>query len=139
MRRLVFGRRGLASLISTRLSGGWQELEPALSQRRGGALMVWLRRSGCRYIVAADSAGGGEGDFAAVQVIDQDTGLQCAELQERLRPIGAGEGCGGVAKEYHGALIAVERNNHGARCWRIIETSERYTRMCIGRRVRWGG
>jgi len=80
--------------------------------------------------VAVDSAGGGEkGDFAAVQVIDRDTGLQCAELQERLRPSELAKVAVEVAKEYHGALIAVERNNHGAAVLAFIETSEKYANV----------
>ena len=104
------------------------ELEPALIQRRGGALMIWLPPlAGCKYIVAGDSAGGGEeGDFAAIQVIDQETGLQCAELQERLRPIELAKVAVELAKEYHGALIAMERNNHGASVLAFIEAREHY-------------
>jgi hypothetical protein len=116
------------------------ELEPALTERRGGALMVWFPPAvDCRYIVAVDSAGGGaEGDFAAVQVIDQDTGLQCAELQERLRPSEQAKVAVELAKEYHGALIAVERNNHGAAVLAYIETSERYQRVYRqGHEVGW--
>jgi hypothetical protein len=83
--------------------------------------------AGCRYIVGGDSAGGGEeGDFAALQVIDQDTGLQCAELQERLRPIELAKVAVELAKEYHGALIAMERNNHGASVLAFIEAREHY-------------
>ncbi len=116
------------------------ELEPALSQRRDGALMVWLPPAvGCRYIVAVDSAGGGEeGDFAAVQVIDWGTGLQCAELQERLRPVELAKVAVELAKEYHGALIAVERNNHGAAVLAYVESGEHYARVYRqGREVGW--
>jgi hypothetical protein len=107
------------------------EVEPVLGARRGGALLAWLRpAAGRTYVVAVDSAGGGEdGDFAAVQVIDQVTGLQCAELQEKLRPAELAKAAVELAKEYHGALIAVERNNHGAAVLAYIETSERYTHV----------
>ena len=107
------------------------EDEPVVAMRRGGALLVWLRPMDERvYVVAVDSAGGGEdGDFAAVQVIDRLTGLQCAELQERLRPAELAKAAVELAKEYHGAMIAVERNNHGAAVLAYIETSERYTQV----------
>ncbi len=107
------------------------EVSAARTMRRAGALMVWFPpASGCRYIVAVDSAGGGEeGDFAAVQVIDWETGLQCAELQERLRPADLARIAVELAKEYHGALIAVERNNHGAAVLAYIETNERYANV----------
>ena len=116
------------------------ELEPAVIKRRAGALMVWFPPAkGCRYIVAADSAGGGEeGDFAALQVIDQETGLQCAELQERLRPSELAKVAVELAKEYHGALIAVERNNHGAAVLAYIGTSEHYTNLYLqGHEAGW--
>jgi hypothetical protein len=80
--------------------------------------------------VAVDTAGGGEdGDFAAVQVVEMSTGLQCAELQEKLRPAELARVAALLAREYGGALIAVERNNHGAAVLAYLETSERYGRM----------
>ena len=107
------------------------ELEPGFEMRRGGALQVWYRAAARReYVVAVDSAGGGEdGDFAAVQVVDRETGLQCAELQERLRPAELAKAAVELAKEYGGAVIAVERNNHGAAVLAYLETSERYARV----------
>jgi hypothetical protein len=103
------------------------EIEPAFKPRRGGAMLVWLEpREERKYLVAVDSAGGGEdGDFAAIQVIDQITGIQCAELQERLGPSDLAKIAMELAKEYHDALIVVERNNHGAAVLAYIETSMR--------------
>jgi hypothetical protein len=100
-------------------------------KRRGGALQVWLPVvSGNEYIVAVDTAGGGaEGDFAAVQVVEAKTGLQCAELQERLRPSELAHVAAMLATEYGGATVAVERNNHGAAVLAYLETNERYTRL----------
>ena len=85
-----------------------------------------------------DTAGGGEdGDFAAVQVVDRETGLQCAELQERLRPaelaqvaaeLGEGvsrcAGCGGAQQPW--------RRGAG-----VLETSERYTELYAQRARGW--
>ncbi|MGA7156017.1 MAG: terminase [Acidobacteriaceae bacterium] len=107
------------------------EVDPPLTTRRAGRVMIWYPPAAEReYIVAVDSAGGGqEGDFAAVQVIDRMTGLQCAELQERLRPAELAKVAVELAKEYSEALIAVERNNHGAAVLAYIETSERYCRV----------
>jgi hypothetical protein len=107
------------------------EVEPVLTIRRSGALLVWLQPvAGRKYVVAVDSAGGGkDGDFAAVQVVDRVTGLQCAELQERLRPAELARAAVELAKEYHGAMIAVERNNHGAAVLAYIETSEHYVHV----------
>jgi hypothetical protein len=110
-------------------------LPRCLEQRRGDSLLVWLPpATGRRYIVAVDSAGGGqEGDFAAVQVVELETGLQCAELQERLRPMELAQAAAELATEYNGAVLAVERNNHGAAVLAYLETRERYDRVwCAG-------
>jgi hypothetical protein len=104
------------------------EVGSVVATRRGEALLVWLPpKEGRNYLVAVDSAGGGEeGDFAAVQVIDRSTGLQCAELQERLVPAQLAKVAVELAREYHGAMIAVERNNHGAAVLAYIEAREQY-------------
>ena len=104
--------------------------EPAM-RRRNGALWVWYEAlPGREYVVAVDTAGGGaEGDFAAVQVVDVATGMQCAELQERLRPAELARVVAELAREYGGALVVVERNNHGAAVLAYLETNERYGRV----------
>ncbi len=82
------------------------EVGEPVERRRGGALQVWLQpMAGREYVVAVDSAGGGEdGDFAAVQVVELGTGLQCAELRERLRPEELARASVELAREYGGAL-----------------------------------
>lgn len=105
-----------------------QETDAPRQIRRGGALEIWLGPTpGCKYVVAVDPAGGGEdGDFAAAQVVELRTGLQCAELQERLRPAELARVAAELAREYGGAALAVERNNHGAAVLAYLETRERY-------------
>ena len=117
------------------------ELAKMIEARHGGALQIWLRVvPGCEYIVAVDTAGGGEeGDFAAVQVIEIATGLQCAELQQRLRPVELARAAATLAREYGGATIAVERNNHGAAVLAYLETSERYGKLWRSREGRQRG
>ncbi len=99
------------------------ELGEAPMRRRNGALLQWFQAvPGRRYVLAADTAGGGaDGDFAAVQVVDVLTGMQCAELQERLRPAELAEVCVTLASEYGQATVAVERNNHGAAVLALLE------------------
>jgi hypothetical protein len=99
--------------------------------RRGGALQIWLPPVvGNEYLVAVDTAGGGaDGDFAAVQVIEMGSGLQCAELQQRLRTLELARVSAELAREYGGALIAVERNNHGAGVLAYLDSVERYARV----------
>jgi hypothetical protein len=108
-----------------------REAPEPVERRRNGALQVWLKPiAGRDYVVAVDSAGGGnDGDFAAVQIVEVATGLQCAELRERLRPEDLARVSVELAKEYSGALVAVERNNHGAAVLAYIETRESYRRV----------
>ena len=97
-------------------------------RRRNGALRIWLPpMPGKQYVVAADTAGGGaDGDFAAVQVVELETGLQCAELQERLRPAELARVCADLARDYREALLVVERNNHGSAVLAFLTTEQRY-------------
>ncbi len=107
------------------------QVSAAPQQRRGGALEVWLPAiAGKHYIVAVDTAGGGSaGDYAAVQVIELDTGLQCAELREHLGTLELARVSAALAREYNGALIAVERNNHGAGVLAYLDSLERYANL----------
>ena len=104
------------------------ELGGPMETRRNGALQVWLPPvAGKRYLVAVDTAGGGsDGDFAAVQVIEVGSGVQCAELQQRLRPLDLAHGAAGLAREYNHAMIAVERNNHGTAVLAYLDSVEKY-------------
>lgn len=110
-------------------------LPQPLERRRGGACLVWLPAvAGKRYVVAVDTAGGGsEGDFAAVQVVEMATGLQCAEMQERLRPAELAGVVAALGREYGGregeALVAVERNNHGTAVLAFLGAEQRYRRL----------
>ncbi|MGH9596882.1 MAG: terminase [Edaphobacter sp.] len=102
-----------------------------IETRRGGAVQIWLPPlAGKEYMVAVDTAGGGaDGDFAAVQVIEMGSGAQCAELQQRLGTLELARVSAELAREYGGALIAVERNNHGAGVLAYLDSVERYARV----------
>jgi hypothetical protein len=106
-------------------------LPEPFEQRRGGALLIWLPPlTGRQYVVAVDTAGGGsEGDYAAVQVIEQSSGLQCAELRERLGTLELARVAAALAREYGGATIAVERNNHGSGVLAYLDAVEHYARI----------
>ena len=107
------------------------EVPEPVEHRRGGALQVWLPALKVKeYLVAVDTAGGGsEGDFAAVQVIDLGTGLQCAELRERLGTLELARVSAALAREFGNATIAVERNNHGHAVLAYLDSMERYARV----------
>jgi hypothetical protein len=115
------------SAVEARLA----EVGEPVETRRGGALQVWLPYiAGKDYLVAVDTAGGGaDGDFAAVQVIEVKSGLQCAELRQRLGTLELARVSAELAREYGGALIAVERNNHGAGVLAYLDSVEHYARV----------
>ena len=106
-------------------------LTDPLERRRGGSLQIWLPPvAGKAYLVAVDSAGGGaDGDYAAVQVIELGSGVQCAELQQRLGTLELAKVSAELAREYGGAMVVDERNNHGAGVLAYLDSVERYARV----------
>jgi hypothetical protein len=92
------------------------ELSPPIATRLGGQLQTWYPPvAGRRYLVAVDPAGGGaEGDYSAIQVIDLQTGMQCAELRSKVGGYELALEVEKLAKEYGEAVVVVERNNHGS-------------------------
>jgi hypothetical protein len=107
------------------------ELPRPTSLRRGGALQIWLPAlAGREYLIAVDTAGGGpDGDYAAVQIIDLETGAQCGELQQRLGTLELAHVAAALGREYGDALIAVERNNHGAGVLAYLDAVQRYAHV----------
>lgn len=100
--------------------------------RRGGTLRIWLPpEPGKEYIIAVDPAGGSpDGDYSAAQVIDLASGLQCAELQEHLGALELARTIASLARAYGGAIVAVERNNHGSGVLAYLSLGElRYTNL----------
>lgn len=92
-----------------------QEVTPPFAQRPRGNLRLWLPpQPGRSYLVAVDPAGGGTaGDYTAMQVIDLESGMQCAEAQDHLAPAETATEAAKLAREYNHALLAVERNSLG--------------------------
>ena len=108
-----------------------RELPTPMERRWAGALEVWLRpMPGREYLVAVDPAGGGsEGDYAAIQVLDAATGLQCAEFQGRCGLLELAERAATLGREYNGAMLVVERNNHGAGVLAYLTGVLQYARL----------
>ena len=98
------------------IAGRAREVHEPIEKRRNGQLWIWYPpQPGRAYIVAADPAGGGtDGDYSVLQVIERGMGLQCAELRGHLDPRELARAATALAGEYNGALLVVERNNHGS-------------------------
>jgi hypothetical protein len=104
------------------------ELVEPMATGCNGALQIWLPVvAGRKYLIALDPAGGGaDGDFAAAQVIDMETGMQCAELQQRMKPRELAMEAVKLARTWNNAVIVVERNNHGHAVLAFLNTVEHY-------------
>jgi hypothetical protein len=53
------------------------------------------------------------GDYSVAEVLEMETGLQCAEFAGHLGGLELARLITGLAAEYNGAWLVVERNNHG--------------------------
>ena len=132
---LCFRSSGECCFEVEALEGRLSELAEPARTERGGALRTWLPPVPDReYLVAVDPAGGGpNGDYAAVEVIDLATGVQCAELQQRLGTLELARITAKLGRAYCGtggdAMIAVERNNHGSGVLAYLDGVEHYARV----------
>jgi hypothetical protein len=115
------------SAIDARLATMTEPIEV----RRNGTLEVWLPPlKGKQYLVAVDPAGGGsEGDYSAAQVLELETGLQCAEFAGHVGGLELARLVKELAVEYNQAWLVVERNNHGSGILALIESSCGYGRV----------
>jgi hypothetical protein len=102
-----------------------------VERRKNGELEVWLPPvKGKQYLVAVDPAGGGVcGDYSAAEVVEMESGLQCAEFAGHVGGLELARYVTGLAKEYNGAWLVVERNNHGTGVLALAETACKYERI----------
>lgn len=102
-----------------------------MERRRNGELEIWLPPVKCKqYLVAVDPAGGGsDGDYSAAQVLEMETGLQCAEFAGHIGGLELARFVTELAKEYNCAWLVVERNNHGTGVLALAETACKYERI----------
>lgn len=103
----------------------------AVEKRRNGELEIWLPpMPGKQYLIAVDPAGGGtEGDYSAAEVLEMETGLQCAEFAGHVGGLELAQLLTTLANEYNQALLVVERNNHGHAVLAMLETVCHYSRL----------
>jgi hypothetical protein len=107
------------------------EAPDPVDERYNGGLAVWLPPvAGKEYLVAVDPAGGGsEGDYSAIQVLEMETGLQCAEYAGHVGGLELARLMVALAVEYNRAWLVVERNNHGSGVLALAETACGYVRI----------
>jgi len=113
------------------IEGRIKELPEPVERRRNGELEVWLPPArGRRYVVSLDPSGGGsEGDYSVAEVLDLETGLQCAEFAGHVGGLELAQLVTALATEYNGATLAVERNNHGTGVLALAESVCGYSKL----------
>ncbi len=94
--------------------------EPAMAllpspQEIEDGVRIWEeQQSGHCYVIGADTAEGlSDGDYDAACVVDMQTGRQCAAIYGRWPPDIFAAKLARLGALYGGALLAVERNQHG--------------------------
>ena len=119
---------GSAVFDTAKIEGRLHVVEAPLEQRENGRILIWLPPArGRKYILGVDAAGGGSnGDYACVEVIDQASGLQCAELYGHYTPEELAAQAAKLGRECNDALMVVERNNHGHAVLAMLERVEHY-------------
>jgi hypothetical protein len=113
------------------VDGRVRDLREPIATRLRGELQVWYPAvPGRKYLMAVDPAGGGsEGDYSAVQVVELETCLQCAEMKSKMGGFELASEVAKLAAEYNHALVAVERNNHGSGILAYLTGVCRYPRI----------
>jgi hypothetical protein len=102
-----------------------------VERRSNGELEIWLPAvPGKLYLVAVDPAGGGsEGDYSAIEVVEMESGLQCAEFAGHVGGLELARLACGLAAEYNRAWLVVERNNHGSGVLAYLDAPCGYERV----------
>ncbi|HEY2510142.1 MAG TPA: hypothetical protein VGI39_04780 [Polyangiaceae bacterium] len=84
---------------------------------------------GKEYVVSADTSEGIGGDPCAAHVYERRSGRHMATLDGQLKPWEFARELAGLGRHYFGALIAVERNNHGHTVLRCLDAEQHYGRI----------
>lgn len=91
----------------------YDDLEGLYGKKSEGLYIFKKPVPGRFYIVGADSMSGDGSDFNALQVVDWETGEQCAEMRVSCKPNEFANYAVAVGKLYNWAQIVPERNGVG--------------------------
>lgn len=117
---LVSGRSFFDSLVTTKLLA--QARQP-LETRKSGRIRIYAKpEEGKDYVFALDCSEGVGGDPSGGVMYRRDTGEHVATLDGQFQPHEAGEVAVELCKEYNGALLVPERNNHGHAVLQAVRT-----------------
>jgi hypothetical protein len=91
------------------------------------AIRIWHQADAKRrYVVSGDTAEGDGGDAGAGIVLERGTGRHMATLWGQFKPWELAKYAVVLARVYHNALIAVERNKDGGTVLRALEAEQHY-------------
>src|SRR5437899_10213277 len=77
-------------------------------------MILFPAQVGKQYLIGVDPASGSsEGDYSCAEVVERRSGIQCAELHGHFPPRELATKLIELANSYCGALLVIERNNHG--------------------------
>ena len=115
----VFGRQFLSKAreecFTPKFRGEISRSTGSYEDRADGHLAVWSKpKAGKRYVIGADVAEGLEsGDYSSADVLEFPGGDQVAQWHGHIDADQFGAVLARIGVWYNGALIGVERNNHG--------------------------
>jgi hypothetical protein len=107
--------------IEARLATMTELVERAAATWRAGGVAAAAEGQGVPG-GGGPGGGGSEGDYSAAQVLELETGLQCAEFAGHVGGLELARLVTELAAEYNQAWLVVERNNHGSGVLALIET-----------------
>lgn len=102
-----------------------------VNAREDGTFIQWATPvQGRRYVCGADVAEGlKDGNRSVMGVLEVESGEQVAVVRGKWPPEEFARLCAEVAYAYNGALLAVERNNHGHSCLNTLANSIQYREL----------
>lgn len=97
--------------------------QPARRHIPGGYEHVWAEpEPGVEYVVGVDTSEGlTGGDPCGIAVLRRDTGEHVASVHGIFRPHTLGQLCVEISKRYNGALLGIERQNHGHAVLEVVD------------------
>jgi hypothetical protein len=118
--------------------------EAGIAQMRDGkaevpAIRVWhepVPRE--EYVVVCDTSEGTGGSASGALVLERRSARHMATLWAQIPPWGLARFAVALAKKFNGALLVVERNNHGHTVLRAAAAEQKYKRIFCDRDERPG-
>lgn len=108
---LVSGRMFFDAAQTTRLLAAARD---PVDTRKSGRVRIYAEpKDGASYIMALDCSEGVGGDPSGGVLINRETAEHAATIDGQFAPHDAAAVAVALCKEYNGALLAPERNNHG--------------------------